>query len=356
MQDEKTQLLNQLKNEMEELKAVKEKEIIEKTSDYQKLENEINKNDLQLKEQEKLLKTLKAENEEIKVTSKNENKRGNLFKEGLFAQMNNKFKEAVDIFTAALAIETEKDEETALLYVLRAEVNSATDNPPHMDIVLDCCKAIEKGVEGWKAYMLRGKHLLKLGLFDTALKDFETVKVKKSETNFKIIEDTQALKKQWEEKGHYEVLDEEQTATKAEIMKSFKELSMMCHPDRHRDKPELIQDAFEEKYKKVVNAKLILVDKQNQRDYDEELRRQYSQQEEPWEFGGFNPLGMDDRWTYHQEPPRKNHGRRNQGGQYDQGYRNCKYISKHPKYYDHNLERLCNKCLFTITNTIENMR
>ncbi|XP_068250412.1 putative leucine-rich repeat-containing protein DDB_G0290503 [Palaemon carinicauda] len=308
MQDEKTELLNQLRNEMEELKALKEKEIIDKTSDYQKLESEINKKDLQVKEQEKLLKTIRAENEEIKLINENENKRGNLLKEGLFSQMNNKFKEAVDIFTAALAIETEKDEETALLHVLRAEVNSATDNPPHLHIVLDCCKAIEKGVEGWKVYMLRGKHLLKLGLFDAALKDFETVKVKKSETNFKIIDDTLALKKQWEDKGHYEVLGVEQTATKAEIMKAFKELSMMCHPDRHRDKPEFIQDAFEEKYKKIVNAKLILVDKQNRRDYDEELRRQCSQQEEPWEFGGFNPWGRDDRWTYDQEPPRNNHG------------------------------------------------
>ncbi|XP_068223352.1 calponin homology domain-containing protein DDB_G0272472-like [Palaemon carinicauda] len=348
MQDEKTELLNQLRNEMEELKALKEQEIIEKTSDYQKLENEINKKDLQVKEQEKLLKNIRAENEEIKLINENENKRGNLLKEGLFSQMNNKFKEAVDIFTAALAIETEKDEETALLHALRAEVNSATDNPPHLHIVLDCCKAIEKGVEGWKAYMVRGKHLLKLGLFDAALKDFETVKVKKSETNFKIIDDTLALKKQWEDKGHYEVLGVEQTATKAEIMKAFKELSMMCHPDRHRDKPEFIQDAFEEKYKKVVNAKLILVDKQNRRDYDEELRRQCSQQEEPWEFGGFNPWGRDDRWTYHQEPPRNNHGwrtydqepprnnhgrwtydqepprnnhgRRNQDGQNNQGY------------------------------------
>ncbi|XP_068232282.1 flagellar attachment zone protein 1-like [Palaemon carinicauda] len=308
MQDEKTELLNQLRNEMEELKASKEQEIIEKTSDYQKLENEINKKDLQVKEQEKLLKTIRAENKEIQLINENENKRGNLLKEGLFSQMNNKFKEAVDIFTAALAIETEKDEETALLHVLRAEVTSATDNPPHLHIVLDCCKAIEKGVEGWKAYMLRGKHLLKLGLFDAALKDFEIVKVKKSETNFKIIDDTLALKKQWEDKGHYEVLGVEQTATKAEIMKAFKELSMMCHPDRHRDKPEFIQDAFEEKYKKIVNAKLILVDKQNRRDYDEELRRQCSQQEEPWEFGGFNPWGRDDRWTYDQEPPRNNHG------------------------------------------------
>ncbi|XP_068210535.1 dnaJ homolog subfamily C member 7-like [Palaemon carinicauda] len=184
-----------------------------------------------------------------------------------------------------------------------------------MDIVLDCCKAIEKGVEGWKAYLLRGRCLLKLCLYDAALKDFETVKIKKSETNFKIIEDTQALQKQWEEKGHYEVLDVEQTATKAEIMKSFKGLSMMFYPDRHRDKPDFIQNAFEEKYKKVVNAKLVLVNEQNRKEYDEELRQNCSQQNEDGQWGECNAWERNGRWRYHQEPPRQGQGHWNQGRQ-----------------------------------------
>ncbi|XP_068243736.1 dnaJ homolog subfamily C member 7 homolog [Palaemon carinicauda] len=192
-------------------------------------------------------------------------------------------------------MKTDSEEETALLLVLRAEANGATEEPPNMEIVLDCSKAIEKGLEGWKVYMLRGKHLVKLGIFDAALKDFETVKVKKSEAFLKIIEDTKALQKEWEDKRHYEILGLEQTATKVEIIKSFRDLSMAFHPDRHRDKPEFLQEAFEEKYKKVVNAKLILVDEENRRNYDEELRHQ--KEYDQWERNG-------GQW-YYQEPPRQ---------------------------------------------------
>ncbi|XP_068223537.1 uncharacterized protein [Palaemon carinicauda] len=79
---------------------------------------------------------------------------------------------------------------------------------------------------------------------------------------------------------------------------------MAFHPDRHRDKPEFLQEAFEEKYKKVVNAKLILVDERNRRDYDEELRHQ--EEYEHWEKSG-------GQWN-RQEPGQWNHGR-----QYHQG-------------------------------------
>ncbi|XP_068241127.1 dnaJ homolog subfamily C member 7-like [Palaemon carinicauda] len=221
--------------------------------------------------------------------------------------MSNTPKEALNIFTEALTMKTDNEEETALLHFLRAEANAATETPHDMDIVLDCSKAIEKGLKGWKAFMLRGRHLVKLGIFDAALKDFETVKLKKSENFLKIIDDTKALQKQWEDKGHYEVLGLEQTATKAEIIKSFRALSMMFHPDRHRDKPEFLQEAFEKKYKKVVNAKLILADESNRRDYDEELRHQ--KENDQWERHG-------GQW-YHQEPPKHQSGQWNQQRPYN---------------------------------------
>ncbi|XP_068234348.1 dnaJ homolog subfamily C member 7 homolog [Palaemon carinicauda] len=293
---------------------------------------------------------LKAENERLvaekaevhRAENNDEHRRKSLLMAGLFTQMNNRYKEAVEIFTEALSMETHYEEETALLHVLRAKANSATEKPPHMDIVLDCSMAIEKGLEGWKAYMLRGRHLVKLGIFDAALKDFETVKVKKSEKFLKIIEDTKALQKEWEEKGHYEILGLEQTATKAEIIRSFKDLSMKFHPDRHRDKPEFLQEAFEEKYKKVVNAKLILVDEGNRRDYDEELRHEkkydhwyhrYRQEPTRHQPGQWN----QQRWQYDQGRPRRQEDRHYDQGrprwqedrQYNQGPRR----DQHQHYY-----------------------
>ncbi|XP_068213294.1 uncharacterized protein [Palaemon carinicauda] len=288
-------IVEEFKTENEELKRAQSK----KTEQLSKLKSEVN--ELKI-EKEKL----KAKPEKPNTENNDEHERGRLLMAGLFAQMSNTPKETLNIFTEALTMKTDNEEETALLHVLRAEANAATETPHDMDIVLDCSKAIEKGLKGWKAFMLRGRHLVKLGIFDAALKDFETVKLKKSENFLKIIDDTKALQKQWEEKGHYEVLGLEQTATKAEIIKSFWALSMMFHPDRHRDKPEFLQEAFEKKYKKVVNAKLILADESNRRDYDEELRHQ--KENDQWERHG-------GQW-YHQEPPRHQPGQWNQQRQY----------------------------------------
>ncbi|XP_068233378.1 DNA ligase 1-like [Palaemon carinicauda] len=287
---------NKWKREFEELKEEKEKLEANLVQDYEKPEFVCKIKDLEIMEQKmiaekfesenkemkkaqsknreqlnnlkselcelKAEKKLKAEKEEVRKTeNKDKHKRKSLLMAGLSAQMNNRRKEAVDIFTQALAVETDNDEGTALLHVLRAEANAATEKPPNMDIVLDCSMPIEKGY-------------------------------------------TKALQNGWEDKGHYEILGLEKTATKAEVIKSFRDLSMAFHPDRHRDKPEFLQEAFEEKYKKVVNAKLILVDERNRRDYDEELRHQ--EEYEHWEKSG-------GQWN-RQEPGQWNHGR-----QYHQG-------------------------------------
>ncbi|XP_068228131.1 dnaJ homolog subfamily C member 3-like [Palaemon carinicauda] len=213
-QEKKQEILKTEMEEIEEFKKIYNKKIEE-------LENDCVQKDLQIKDQEKLLEILKTEN--------------------------------------------------ALLHLLRAEANAASGNPVDTDIILNCCQAIEKGLQGCMAHMLRGKHLLKLGLFDDAMKDFEAVRtVKGSEECLNSIEDAKALKKKRESQSHYEVLSVGQTATRAEILNAFKGLALKLHPDRHGDKPEFIQEAFEEKLKKVVNAKTVLMDEQNRNEYDAE--------------------------------------------------------------------------------------
>ncbi|XP_068228109.1 dnaJ homolog subfamily C member 3-like [Palaemon carinicauda] len=240
--------------------------------------------------------------------NKAEDKRGKLLKEGLSAHKNKRFDEAITIFTDALGIDSDNKEQTALLHILRAEANASSGNPQDMDIVLDCCQAVDKGLQGCRAYMLRGKHLLKLGLFDAALKDFEASrKVEGSRECLKFIEDTKALKQKWESQSHYEVLGVGQTATRADVLKAFKGLSMKLHPDRHRDKPEFIQRAFEEKFKKVVNAKMVLTDDQSRRTYDAELLRQRPRQQPgQWDQRQqnfhFEPRGDRRQQNFHFEP------------------------------------------------------
>ncbi|XP_068220012.1 dnaJ homolog subfamily C member 3-like [Palaemon carinicauda] len=295
----------QAKENMKAEKQAKENMKAEKTSDQEK-EKESVKGDFKGNEQQK--------NEEIKnefekeTENKKEDLRGKLLKDGLLAHKNKMFDEAMAIFTDALAIDSDNKEQTALLYILRAEENAASGNPQDMDIVLDCCQAVDKGLQGCRAYMLRGKHLLKLGLFDAAMNDFETSrKVGGSTECLKFIEDTKALKKKWESQSHYEVLGVGQTATRADVLKAFKGLSMKLHPDRHRDKPAFIQEAFEEKFKKVVNAKMVLTDDQSRSTYDAELLRQRPRQQpgqgdQRRQNFHFEPRGDQRRQNFHFEP------------------------------------------------------
>ncbi|XP_068240399.1 dnaJ homolog subfamily C member 7 homolog [Palaemon carinicauda] len=183
----------------------------EKTSDHQERENESAKNDIQENEQPK--------NEDTKKESKKE---------------------------------TENKEEDKPKNVLKAEANAASGNTLDMDIILDCYQEIEKGLQGCsRAYVLRGKRLLKPGLFDAARNDFETPRtVEGFEESSKYIEDAKAQRKKWVNQTHYEILGASQKATTKEISKGFRVLAMKYHPDRHGGEPKFIQDGFEWRFKK----------------------------------------------------------------------------------------------------------
>ncbi|XP_068205346.1 uncharacterized protein [Palaemon carinicauda] len=152
---------NKWKREFEELKEEKEQLEANLVQDYEKLQFVCKIKDLEIMEQKIIAekfekKKLKAEKEEVRKTeNKDEHKRKSLLMAGLSAQMNNRIKEAVDIFPQALAVETDNDEGTALLHVFRAEANAATEKPPNMDIVLDCSMAIEGGTTSNSAFSTR---------------------------------------------------------------------------------------------------------------------------------------------------------------------------------------------------------
>ncbi|XP_068246694.1 dnaJ homolog subfamily C member 7 homolog [Palaemon carinicauda] len=242
---EQERLIEQLTNEINKLKAekqVEEKMKAEKTSDHQEREKESAKNDIQENEQPK--------NEDTKKESKKE---------------------------------TENKEEDK-------QKNVASANPLDMDIILDCCQEIEKGLQGYsRAYVVRGKRLLKLGLFDAARKDFETARMVEgleecSKEGFeecsKLIEDAKAQRKKWVNQTHCEILGVSQTATTKEILKGFRVLAMKYHPDRHRGEPKFIQDGFEWRFKRVIYAKTVLTDERLRKSYDVWIRPKSGQKDQ----------------------------------------------------------------------------
>ncbi|XP_068250850.1 dnaJ homolog subfamily C member 7-like [Palaemon carinicauda] len=136
------------------------------------------------------------------------------------------------------------------------------------------CQEIEKyHHECSRFYVLRGKHLLKLGLFDAARKDFETARtVEGFEECSKFIEDAKAQRKKSVNQNHYEILGVSQTASTKEILKAFRALPMNYHPDRHGGEPKFIQDGFVWRFKRVNYAKTVLTDEKLRKSYDEWIR------------------------------------------------------------------------------------
>ena len=63
--------------------------------------------------------------------------------------------------------------------------------------------------------------------------------------------------------NHYKVLGLEETATKDEIKKAFRSLSLKYHPDRNPNN----QDAVD-KFQEINNSYEVLSDEQKKREYD----------------------------------------------------------------------------------------
>ncbi|XP_068220496.1 dnaJ homolog subfamily C member 3-like [Palaemon carinicauda] len=310
------QELHEVKTEMESLRAESKSHQNlkpEETLSYKRLKLECAQKDQKINDQKEILENLRVEKEEKSkeveilnnhLQKKNEEtNHGNtdepLLVEGLFAYMNDKVDDAKNLFEKLLSSSV-SNKESALLRILLAKTKAAFDNPDHLEIILNCCEAIEKGLKGRNVHLLRGERLSEHGLYDAAREDFELVlSLKNSEDCLQKVDEVKKKVQMWEDFNHYQVLGVEQNAKKSEILKAHKNLAMKYHPDRHRNKPQFLLDAFENKYKRICNAKAVLTDEQDRHKYDQELQR--------------HRLNNNQQ---HQRPGRQaagNHGHNNQG-------------------------------------------
>ncbi|XP_068239806.1 dnaJ homolog subfamily C member 3-like [Palaemon carinicauda] len=274
--------------------------------------------DQQISDQEKLLESLRAENEEkskklVKLRNKlkkeskekNQGKINKWIKEGLYAYMEDKIDDAINIFEKVSSMEL-SDKDTALLHILLAKAKSACDNPDDLEIIMDCCQAIKKGLNGYRVYMLRGEHLCNYGLYDAAVEDLHLAqRLKISEEGSRKLSEAKKRKQMWEDFNHYQVLGVEQNADTKDILKAHKELAMKYHPDRHRNKPEFLQDAFEEKFKRIGNAKRVLANERYRREYDRKLR-QHPVRKNDHHRNHHKGTGMGHHHHTRWQPPRHN--------------------------------------------------
>ncbi|XP_064078476.1 calponin homology domain-containing protein DDB_G0272472-like [Macrobrachium nipponense] len=273
------ELVKEKRGVIDSLKREKEAPTAKMAADFERMRNECAEKEEQIKDQEMLLRTLKAEKDQMskdleemkricsEMKEQREDKEQMTFiGKGLFAYMNDLNDAAFSVFSEALANGSFTNEESALLHILRAKALAACGQPSDdLAIIADCCMAIKKGLSGWEVHQLCGEHLLKQELFGAAVEDLKIAdRLKRSAETLRALNEAKEKQMKWETQSHHSALGLHQTATKPQILKAYKDLSMKYHPDRHRDKPEVLQKAFEEKFKRITNAKTILMENQQQ--------------------------------------------------------------------------------------------
>eukprot|EP00906_Rhabdomonas_costata_P036052 RCo050609 len=100
----------------------------------------------------------------------------------------------------------------------------------------------------------------------------------------------QRMRKLAERKDYYKILGVKRTASEKEIKSAYRKLAMQFHPDMHTQKTEEEQQAAQEKFRDIAEAKDVLCDEEKRGKYDrgEEINPQ-PQQQNPFQGFPFGP-------------------------------------------------------------------
>eukprot|EP01135_Chromosphaera_perkinsii_P004630 Nk52_evm23s292 gene=Nk52_evmTU23s292 len=139
----------------------------------------------------------------------------------------------------------------------------------------------------------RAEAYLNMDNFDKAIGDFQSaLEIDKHSTRASSgIEKAQQLKKQAGKRNYYKILGVQKNASKKEILKAYKKLAMVWHPDKYQgDDKEMAENKFVD----ISAAKEVLTDPEKRKQFDMGIDpldpEQKQQQGNPFQ-GGFNPFG-----------------------------------------------------------------
>lgn len=145
------------------------------------------------------------------------------------------------------------------------------------DAIKDCTRALKKSWAISNCLRLRANCYMAMRKFQSAISDYEELlKIEKSnEVKNKLKEAKQALQR-YQSDNYYDVLEIENTATKADIKKAYRRLALIHHPDKHSDAPNDEKIEQQEICKKINVAHQILSDSEKRKEYDLECENNNS--------------------------------------------------------------------------------
>lgn len=202
-------------------------------------------------------KLMRLKSKSLKEKKENGNA---LFKSG-------KFREARDLYTEALVIDSLNTDTNSKLYYNRALVNSKIGNI--REAIADCTSALSANVNYLKAVMLRAKCHNDMDNFDECVKDYEAaLKMEKSAEIRRLLKDAKLALKKSKRKDYYKILGIDRRASDDEIKKAYRKRALVHHPDRHANANDEEKREQEKKFKEVGEAYAVLSDQQKRDRYD----------------------------------------------------------------------------------------
>lgn len=178
-----------------------------------------------------------------------------------------RFKEALTLYTEALALDPLNKKTNAKLYFNRATVYHRLAKTK--EAVDDCTAALKLDGDYLKALLRRASCYTDLGEFEEAVKDYEKVcKLNKSREHKKLLQDAKFALKKSKRKDFYKILGVERNASPSDIKKAYRKKALMLHPDRHANASDAVKKEQEKKFKELGEAYGVLSDTRKKARYD----------------------------------------------------------------------------------------
>lgn len=182
------------------------------------------------------------------------------FKEG-------KWQEAYDLYSEALAIDSNNKSINAILHYNRATTCAKLNKLD--ECIEECTKAIDLDDTYIKAYSRRAKTYMDKEDYEHAVTDYEKIyKLDKSKENQQLLKQAKLELKKSKRKDYYKILGVSKDATEDEIKKAYKKRALMHHPDRFPNETEEVKREEEKKFKEVGEAYSVLSDNKKRSQYD----------------------------------------------------------------------------------------
>lgn len=178
-----------------------------------------------------------------------------------------KYREALALYTEALAVDPLHREINAKLHYNRALVNVRLGNL--LDAIKDCSAALQINEAYLKALMLRARCQNDMQNFEECVKDYEAaLKLDKTMHTKNLLKEAKLALKKSKRKDYYKILGIDRSATDQEIKKAYRKRALVHHPDRHSDATEAVKLQEECKFKEVGEAYAVLSDARKRSRYD----------------------------------------------------------------------------------------